>query len=79
MPARQIGEPKISNSNTDKMFDAILNGFKHAANLAIYSLPQHNAQTRRRDGMKLCNLGSLAVKKNSVQQFRRKRWVPRPI
>jgi hypothetical protein len=38
MPARQIGEPKISDSDAKKMFDAVPNGFKHPANLAIYSL-----------------------------------------
>ena len=47
MPALQICKPKISDSNTDKMFDAVPHGFKHAANLPIDSLAQHNAQTRR--------------------------------
>ena len=49
MPARQIGKPNISDANTQKMFDAVASGFKHAANLPIYSLLQHNVQTRRRD------------------------------
>jgi hypothetical protein len=71
MLARQIGEPKISDSNTHKMFDAVPNGFKHSANLPIYSLSQHNAQTRRRDGVKSRDFGSLAIEKNSAQQFRR--------
>ncbi len=79
MPARQIAEPKISDSNTEKMFDAVSNGFKHPANLAIYSLSQHNAQTRRRYGMKSRNFRPLAIEKNSAQQFRRKHWVPRSI
>jgi hypothetical protein len=79
MPARQIAEPKISDSNTEKMFDVVSNGFKHPANLAIYSLSQHNAQTRRRYGMKSRNFRSLAIEKNSAQQFRRERWVPRAI
>jgi hypothetical protein len=38
VPARQIGEPQISDSDTEKTFDAIPNGFKHPANLPIYSL-----------------------------------------
>jgi hypothetical protein len=38
MPTRQIGKPKISESNTDKMFNAVPNGFKHAANLPVDSL-----------------------------------------
>jgi hypothetical protein len=79
MPARQIAEPKISDSNTEKMFDAVSNGFKHPANLPIYSLSQHNAQTRRRYGMKSRNFRPLAIEKNSAQQFRRERWIPRPI
>jgi hypothetical protein len=70
MPTRQIGKPKISESNTDKMFNAVPNSFKHAANLPIDSLLQHNAQTRGRDGVKLCNFCSLTVEKNSAQQFR---------
>lgn len=79
MPGWQIPEPQISDSKTDKMFDAVSNGFKHPANLTIYSLSQHNAQTRRRDGVDSHNLGPLAVEKNSAQQFRREGWIPRPI
>jgi hypothetical protein len=79
MPAWQIAEPKISDSNTEKMLDAVSNGFKHPANLAIYSLSQHNAQTRRRYGMKSRNFRPLAIEKNSAQQFRRERWIPRAI
>ena len=79
MAARQIGKPKISDANAEKMFDAVANGFKHAANLPIDSLLQHNAQTRGRDWMKSRDSGSLAIQKNSPQQFWRERWVPRPI
>jgi hypothetical protein len=61
------------------VFDAIPNGFKHAANLPIDSLTQHNAQTRGRDGVKSHDFGSPAVQKNSASQFRRERRVPRPI
>jgi hypothetical protein len=49
MPARQIAKPKISDANAEKMFDAVANGFKHAANLPIDSLLQHNTQPRGRD------------------------------
>jgi hypothetical protein len=38
MPPRQIAEPKISDSKTEKMFNAIPNGFEHPANLPIDSL-----------------------------------------
>jgi hypothetical protein len=79
MPGWQIPEPQISDSKTDKMFDAVSNSFKHPANLPIYSLSQHDAQTRRRDGVDSHNLGPLAVEKNSAQQFRREGWIPRPI
>jgi hypothetical protein len=79
LPARQIGKPKISDSNTDKMFDAVPNSFKHAANLPVYSLTQHNAQTRGRNGVQSHNFGSPAIQKNSANQFRRERRVPRPI
>ena len=79
MSVRQIGKSKISESNTDKMFDAITNSFKHAANLPIYSLVQHNAQTRGRNGVKPRDLCSVAVEKNSAQQFWREGWVPQVI
>jgi len=79
MSMRQIGKSKISESNTDKMFDAITNSFKHAANLPIYSLVQHNPQTRGRNGVKPRDLCSVAVEKNSAQQFWREGWVPRVI
>ncbi len=79
MSVRQIGKSKISESNTDKMFDAITNSFKHAANLPIYSLVQHNAQTRGRNGVKPRDFCSVAVEKNSAQQFWREGWVPRVI
>ena len=49
MPARQIAKSKTTDSNTNQMFDAVANGFKHTTNLPIYSLLQHNAQTRGRD------------------------------
>jgi hypothetical protein len=38
MPPRQISQPKISDSKTEKMFDAIPNGLEHPANLPIDSL-----------------------------------------
>jgi hypothetical protein len=79
MSVRQIGKSKISESNTDKMFDAITNSFKHAANLPIYSLVQHNAQTRGRNGVKSHDFCSVAVEKNSAQQFWGKGWLPRVI
>ena len=66
MPAGQIAEPKISDSNTQKMFDAVSDGLKHAPNLPIYSLPQDNAKTRRREGTKARNLRALAIKNNSA-------------
>ena len=49
MSLGQIAQPKISDSDADKMFDAVANGFKHTMNLPIYSLLQHNAQTRGGD------------------------------
>src|SRR5213080_2946470 len=79
MPARQICKPKISDSNPDKMFDAVPNSFKHPANLPVDSLAQNNVQTRGRDGMKSHDFGSPAVQKNSVKQSWRVRRVPRAI
>jgi len=79
MPARQIAEPKISDSNAQKMFDAVSNGLEHAPNLPIYSLPQDNAKTRRREGTKLRKFRALAVKNNSAQQLWSQRRIPRSI
>jgi len=47
MPGWQIAEPKISDSNAEKPFDAVSNSLEHAPNLPVYSLPQDNAKTRR--------------------------------
>src|SRR6266542_2766341 len=71
MPAGQIGKSKISDSDADKMFDAVANGFKHAANLPIDSLSKNNAQFGGRDRAELRDLRSLAIEKNSAQQFLR--------
>ena len=79
MPAGQIAEPKISDSNTQKMFDAASDGLKHAPNLPIYSLPQDSAKTRRRERTKARNLRALAIKNNSAQQLWSKRRIPRSI
>ena len=49
MPALQIAEPKISDSNAEKSFDAISDGLEHAPNLPIYSLPQDNAHLGDRE------------------------------
>jgi hypothetical protein len=79
VPSRQIGKPKTSDSNAEKMFDAISDGFEHAPNLPIYSLQQGHAKTRRRQRVKPRNLRVLAIKKNSTQQFRGERRIPRSI
>jgi len=79
VPVRQIGKSDISESNTHEMLNAVPNSFKHAANLPIYSLVQHNAQTRGRNVVKSRDLCSVAVEKNSAQQFWREGWVPRVI
>jgi hypothetical protein len=79
MAAGQIIKSEISDPNADKMFDAISDGFKHATNLPIYSLPQDNAKTRSREGTKPRNFRALSIKKNSTQQPRSERRIPRPI
>jgi len=79
MAARQIAEAKISDSNAQKMFDAVSDGLEHAPNLPIYSLPQDNAKTRRRERTKLRKFRALAVKNNSAQQLWSKRRIPRSI
>jgi hypothetical protein len=38
MTARQVAKLKISDAKTDKIFDAVTDGFEHTANLAIDSL-----------------------------------------
>jgi hypothetical protein len=79
MPGGQISKPQISNSNPDKTFDAVSDGLQHATNLPIYSLPQDNAKTRRRQGAKPGKLRVPAIEKNSAPQLRSERWIPRPI
>jgi hypothetical protein len=79
MPAWQIRKPKISDANAKKIFDAVSNGFEHAANLPINSLSKNNAQFRGRDRAELRDPRSLSIEKNSAQQFWRECWVPRSI
>src|SRR4029077_6218548 len=79
MSAWQVAEPKISDANANEIFDAITDGFKHTANLAIDSLSKDNAQAHGRHGVEPRNLCSLTIEKNSAQQFRRKLGVPRAI
>jgi hypothetical protein len=79
MPARQIAKPKITDSNTNKVVYAITDSFKHPPNLAIDALPQHNAQTRRRNGVKSRDRCSLTIEKDTAQQFRVERRIPRPV
>jgi hypothetical protein len=49
MPAWQTPDPKVSDSNAEKPFDAVSDSFEHAPNLPVYSLPQDNAKTGRRE------------------------------
>jgi hypothetical protein len=68
MTARQIAETKISDSGSDKTFDAIPQRFKHAPDLAINPLSQHDTQYRRRNGVQPRNLRALTRYKDAVQQ-----------
>jgi hypothetical protein len=79
MTAREVAKPKITHPYADKMFNVISNGFEHAANLAIDSLSQDNAQADGRHGVESRNPCSLTVEKDSAHQFRRERGIPRPI
>jgi hypothetical protein len=79
MPARQITQPKITDSDTKKMLHMISDGSKHPANLPLDSLQQNNAQKRRRHRVKSRNSRSLTIEMNATQQFRRERRVPRTI
>jgi hypothetical protein len=79
MSARQIAEPKISDSNAPKMFDVVSDDLEHAPNLPIDSLLQDNAKVRRRQGMEPRNFRALAIKNNATQQLRSEHWVPRSI
>jgi hypothetical protein len=59
MTALQIAKLKISDSNADKTFDAVTDGFKHTANLTIDSLSQNDAQADGRHGVEVRNSRSL--------------------
>src|SRR5215813_7510586 len=69
MPAGQIAETEISDSNAHQMFDAVSGGLEHPPNLTIYSLSQDNAKTCRRKGTKPGNLRTLTIKKNPALQL----------
>jgi hypothetical protein len=79
MTARQIAKPQPPNTNADKLSYLITNGVEHAANLAIDSLSQDDAQTDGRHGVESRNPCSFTVEKDSAQQFRRESGIPWPI
>jgi len=79
MPAQQIAEPKIPDSNAYKSFDAVSEGLEHPPNLPIHSLSQDNADTRRRKGTKLRNPRTLAIQHDSAQELWSKCRIPRLI
>jgi hypothetical protein len=79
MPARQIADPKISDSKAEKPFDAVSDGLEHTPNLPIYSLPQDDAKTRRRERANLHNFRALAIKKNPAFELWSECWIPRSI
>jgi hypothetical protein len=79
MPVRQVAEPKISDSNAEKPVDTVSGSLEHASNLPVYSLPQDNAKTRRREGAKPRKFRALAIKKNPALQLWSERWIPRSI
>ena len=79
MTARQITQANICDARAREPFHFITDLLKHAANLTINALSQDHAQSRRRDGMQTRNLRSLAVEKNSAQQFRSERRIPLPV
>jgi hypothetical protein len=79
MAARQIAKPHITDPDTHEAFHFVANFVKHAANLAIASLTQNHTQTGRCERVKPRDYGTLAIEKNSEQQFRRKRRIPWPI
>jgi hypothetical protein len=76
MSARQLAEPKISDSNAEEPFDAVSDSLEHAPNLPIYSLPQDKPKTRRRERANLRNFRALAIETNPAFQFRSKRRIP---
>jgi hypothetical protein len=61
------------------MFNPVSNGLEHTPNLAIYSLSQDDANARRRQGTKPSNFRPVTIKRDSAQQLRGKRRIPRPI
>jgi len=79
MPAQQIAEPKIPNSNAYKSFNAVSEGLEHPPDLPVYSLSQDNADTRRRERTKLRNSRTLAIQHDSTQELWSKRRIPRSI
>jgi hypothetical protein len=77
--ARQIAESHISDAIAHEPLHIVANLVKHAPDLAIDSLTQHNAHTGRSDLLQSRNLRAFAVEKNSALQFWRQRRVPQVI
>ena len=60
-------------------FTLVADLVKHAANLAIQTLVQNDAQPSRPDRLQAGQSGAFAVEKNPVDQFLTQFWVPMPI
>jgi hypothetical protein len=71
MSAWQIAQTQIADADTRQFFYVIADVVKHSPNLAIDSLAQNDADTRRAKLVQTQDFCALAIEKNSTQEFRR--------
>jgi hypothetical protein len=67
MAARQIAEVQPANANANEPFNIVADFIKHPPNLAIDSLTQDHAQSRRLDGMNFLEPGALTIERDAAQ------------
>src|SRR3954465_5889983 len=79
MAARKIAERQPCNSDSDEPFHFVTDFVKHAANLAIDSLPQDHAQSSWFNEMDFLETGALAIEHHAAKEFRSERRVPGTI
>lgn len=76
---RQIAQVQMPDTDTDEPLHAKIDCIKHAAELAIHTLPKDNAKVSRCDWVKMLNPCAFAIEDNSLQQFRRDLCIPLSI
>ena len=79
MPARHFAEMQVADAGANKPFHFVADLIKHAANLAVQALLQHDTDAGRPDRLQAREPGAFAIEKNAVEQFLTELRIPAVI